>query len=162
MLIGYDKILDLCTDFIEENITDDIESVDLSTDFECYPSTKEVYISIVALEDALGEFIDNLKSRTEIDDISEFTWSFLHEVGHCMTDHHLNERTKSHCRNIKRKINRGSVSTLVYYTLAEEKMATDWAIGFVERNHDLVKAFDKNVLDILNTIYLENEIDLEG
>lgn len=161
MIIGIDRLLNLCDSFIEDNIGDDFESVDLSADFECYPNTKEVFISIVALENALGEFIENLLSRTEINDISEFTWSFLHEIGHCQTDHFLNERTKHHCRNIKRKIDRGSVSTSVYYTLSEEKMATDWAIRYATQNYKIVKAFDKNALQILTEIFVENDINLE-
>ena len=160
MLKYVDELLELCNYFIEDNIDDDFESVDLSTDFECYPNTKEVFISIVALEGALHDFMNELLLRTDVNDISEFTWSFLHEVGHCQTDHLLGKRAKNHARNIKRKIERGSVPPLYYYTLADEKVATDWAIGFVERNYELVKAFDKNVLAILNTIYLENEIDL--
>jgi len=160
MLIGIDRLLDLCNNFIEDNIGDDFENVDLSTDFECYPNTKEVFISIVALENALDEFIANLQTRTEIKDISEFTWSFLHEIGHCQTDNFLGERTKNHCQNIKRKINRGSVPTYVYYTLAEEKMATDWAIRYATRNYKIVKAFDKMALQLLTEIFTENEIDL--
>ena len=57
---------------------------------------------------------------------------------------------------------RGSVSPLVYYDLATEKIATDWAIGFVERNYTLAKAFDKMILSELNNFYLENEVDLGG
>lgn len=162
MLIGTDKILDLCVDFIEENITDDIESIDLSTDFYCYPNTKEIYISVLAPETALDEFIANLHSRTDIDDISDFTWSFLHEVGHCMTWNYLKKRTQHHCEYIKRKIERGSIDYLTYYTLADEKIATDWAIGFVECNHKLVKAFDKMILAEITNFYIDNEIDLEG
>lgn len=161
MLIGLDNLLTLCDLFLEDNIGE-FESVDISTDFECYPNTKEIFISIVALENALDEFMANLETRTEIDDISEFTWSFLHEVGHCQTDHFLNERTKNHCRNIKRKINRGSVPTKVYYTLAEEKMATDWAIDFATANHKTVKAFDRMALQLLTEIFIQNDIDLEG
>ena len=162
MLVGYDKILDLCTDFIEDNITDDIESVDLSTDFYCYPNTKEIYISVLAPAIALDDFIANLKTRTKIDDISVFTWSFLHEVGHCMTWNYLNKRTQNHCEYVKRKIERGSLDYLLYYTLADEKIATDWAIRFVENNHKLVKAFDRMVMNEITNFYLENEIDLEG
>ena len=162
MLIGYDKILDLCTDFIEDNITDDIESVDLSTDFYCYPNTKEIYISVLAPATALDDFIANLESRTEIDDISVFTWSFLHEVGHCMTWNYLNKRTQHHCEYIKRKIERGSLNYLLYYGLADEKIATDWAIGFVENNHKLVKAFDRMVMNEISNFYFDNEIDLES
>ena len=159
MLVGYDKILDLCTDFIEENITDDIESVDLSTDFYCYPNTKEIYISVLAPATALDDFITNLETRTQINDISVFTWSFLHEVGHCMTWNHLNERTINHCRNIKRKIDRGSIKPTVYYTLADEKMATDWALNFVKKNHRLVQRFDVNILTEITNFYLENEVE---
>lgn len=159
MLYGVNELLTLCDYFLEDNIGD-FENVATSADFECYPNTKEIFVSIVAVKGALDEFMENLLSRTEIDDISEFTWSFLHEVGHCQTDHFLNERTKNHCRNVKRKINRGSVPTSVYYTLAEEKMATDWAIDFVSRNHKLVKAFDKNALQLLTEIFVQNDIDL--
>lgn len=162
MLIGYDKILELCDSFIEENITDNIESVNLSTDFYCFPNTKEIFISVLAPATSLDDFITNLQTRTEIDDISTFTWSFLHEVGHCMTWNYLNKRTKHHCEYTKRKIERGSIDALVYYGLADEKIATDWAIGYVTANYKLVKAFDRIILDTLTNFYLENEIDLEG
>jgi len=162
MIIGYDKILDLCAEFIEDNITDDIESINLSTDFYCYPNTKEIYISVLAPATALDDFITNLESRTKINDISVFTWSFLHEVGHCMTWNYLNKRTQHHCEYVKRKIERGSLDYLLYYTLADEKIATNWAIGFVERNYKLVKAFDRMVMNEITNFYLENEIDLEG
>jgi hypothetical protein len=104
----------------------------------------------------------NLLDRTDINDISNFTWSFLHEVGHCMTWNHLNKRTINHCRNIKRKINRGSIKPTIYYTLADEKMATDWALNFVKKNHRLVQRFDVNVMTEITNFYLENEIELEG
>ena len=86
----------------------------------------------------------------------------LHEVGHCMTWNYLNKRTKHHCEYIKRKIDRGSINPLVYYGLADEKTATDWAIGFVSQNYKLVKAFDKNILTMINNFYIENDVDLES
>lgn len=162
MLIGIEKITDLCIDFIENNISDNIESVEISTDFYCYPNTKEIYISVLAPATALDDFIANLQTRTKIDDISVFTWSFLHEVGHCMTWTYLNKRTQHHCEYVKRKIERGSLDYLLYYTLADEKIATDWAIRFVEKNHELVKAFDRMVMNEITNFYLENEIDLES
>ena len=162
MLIGIEKITDLCIDFIESNISNDIESVEISTDFYCFPNTKEIYISVLAPATALDDFTADIANRTEIDDISVFTWSFLHEVGHCMTWNYLNKRTQNHCEYVKRKIERGSINHLTYYRLADEKMATDWAIGFIERNHKLVKAFDRMVLNEITNFYIDNEIDLEG
>lgn len=162
MLKGTDKILDICTWFIEDNITLDFEEVSLSTDFYCFPNTKEIFISVLAPTTALDDFIANLETRTQTNDISVFTWSFLHEVGHCMTWNYLNKRTKNHCEYVKRKIERGSLNHLLYYGLADEKIATDWAIKFVERNYSLVKAFDKTVLTEITNFYIDNEIDLEG
>ncbi len=162
MLIGIDKLLNLCDFFIEDNCNIGFESVELSTDFYCYPDTKEVFVSVVVLANALDEFMENLQTRTSINDISVFTWSFLHEIGHCMTWNYLSKRTKNHCEYVKRKINRGSIPTEIYYTLADEKIATDWALRFAANNYKIVKTFDKMALAILNEIYLENEIDLEG
>ena len=162
MLKGMDRITDLCMYFIDDNINLDYDSVNVDTDFYCYPNTKEIFISVLAPATALDDFYDNLATRTNIEDISLFTWSFLHEVGHCMTWNYLNKRTKNHCEYVKRKIERGSIDPLTYYGLSDEKIATDWAIDFVERNHKLVKAFDKNILATLNDFYLENEIDLES
>ena len=159
MLVGLDKILDLCSAFLDDNINLDYDSIRVNTDFYCYPDTKEIFICVLAPETALDDFSDNLFTRTNVDDISLFTWTFLHEVGHCMTWNYLNKRTKHHCQYIEKKIARGSVSPLVYYDLATEKIATDWAIGFVENNHSLVKAFDKNILDLLTKFYLENEVE---
>lgn len=161
MLKGYDKILELCDNFIIDNFFDDFENVELSTDFECYPDTKEIFIGFVAPKNAIDGFIENLYTRTDIYDISDFTWSFLHEVGHCLTWHYMSKRTKHHCENVKRKINRGSIEPTIYYTLTDEKVATDWAIQYVSKNHKLVKAFDRIILDALTNFYLENEIDLE-
>lgn len=159
MLIGLNEIVEFCMAFLDDNIDLDYGSVAVSTDFYCYPNTKEIFVSVLAPETALDDFATNLGTRTDIEDISLFTWSFLHEVGHCMTWNYLNKRTKNHCQHVERKIQRGSVSPLVYYDLATEKVATDWAIGFVENNHRLVKAFDKNVLDLLTKFYLENEVE---
>lgn len=161
MLVGYDKILELCTAFVEDNITSDFENVNLGLDFYCYPNTKEIFISVLAIPTAIDGFMENLLDRTDINDISNFTWSFLHEVGHCMTWSYLNERTINHCRNIKRKINRGSIKPTVYYTLADEKMATDWALNFVKKNHRLVQRFDVNILTEITNFYLENEVEIE-
>lgn len=157
MLNGVDSLVTLCSDFVNE--IDDFE-VSLGLNFECYPTENEIFISVLACANSVQEFRENLLSRTKIDDISEFTWSLLHEVGHCQTWHSMNERTINHCRYIKRKINRGSLPTTTYYVLTDERIATDWAINFVEDNYKMVKAFDKMALQLLTEFFVENDIDL--
>ena len=152
-----DNLLTLCDLFLED--IGDFESVELGLDFSCYPTTNEISISVLASQNSVKEFRENLKSRTDIDDISEFTWSLLHEVGHCQTWHMMNDRTINHCRNIKRKIDRGSLPTATYYTLTDERIATDWAIRYATANHKAVKAFDTMALQLLTEFYLENDLE---
>jgi hypothetical protein len=153
MLKGYDKILELCDNFIIDNFFDDFENVEISTDFECYPDTKEIFIGFVAPKNAVDGFIENLYTRTKINDISDFTWSFLHEVGHCMTWNYLNKRTQHHCEYVKRKIERGSIDYLTYYTLADEKIATDWAGEYLTDHFSEMVEFDRELLEILGDIW---------
>ncbi len=151
-----EELLELCNDFIS-NI-DDFE-IELNTDFFCYPTTNEIFISVLASANSVADFRENLYSRTTIKDISEFTWSLLHEVGHCETWNIMNKRTINHCRNIKRKIERGSLPTKTYYMLTDERIATDWAIKYISKNHNAVKAFDVQALALLDKFYKENEIE---
>lgn len=157
MLKGINRILNLCTDFINE--IDDFEDVQLNPEFFCYPTTNEVFVSVVAVQNAVEEFMTTLLKRTEVEDISEFTWSLLHEVGHCETWHIMNKRTTNHCKNIKRKITRGTIPTIEYYSLTDEKIATDWAIRYTEENYEIVKAFDKKITKALKKFFTENEVE---
>lgn len=163
MLKGLDKILNACTEFISD-IDEELEDVQVSDVFFCYPTTKEIFITTIAEEFGLDEFLENLLSRTTVRDISPFTWALLHEVGHCETWHFMGEKVEHRCRNLKRKIERGGkrFPTEMYFGLTDERIATNWAIRFVSENHDFVKAFDEKILKILDNFYLENDVDLTG
>ena len=161
MVKELDKFLKACNNFIAE-IDEDLEDVQVGSFFFCYPTTKEVFISVLAEENGLDEFMKNLLERTDIHDISPFTWSLLHEVGHCETWHLMTEKVEHHCRNLKRKIERGGkrFPTELYFDLTDERIATNWAIKFVSQNYDFVKAFDKKILKIFDRFYAENEVDI--
>lgn len=158
MLKGIDKLLNICTDFVNE--IDEFEDVQMGVEFFCYPTTNEIFISLVASENAVEEFMTTLLERTDVRDISEFTWSLLHEVGHCETWGVMTKRTTNHCRNVKRKIMQGKQPSVNYYYLTDERIATDWAIKFVENNYEKVKKFDKRILKYLKKFIIDNEIEM--
>lgn len=158
MLKGIDKLLNICTDFVNE--IDEFEDVQMGVEFFCYPTTNEIFISLVASENAVEEFMTTLLERTNVRDISEFTWSLLHEVGHCETWGVMTKRTTNHCRNVKRKIMQGKQPSVNYYYLTDERIATDWAIKFVENNYEMVKKFDKRILKYLKKFIIDNEIEM--
>lgn len=126
------------------NTIDNFEDVVEGEEFVCYPDTNEIEIDLVNV-DLHDDFYYNLMERTDKKDISIFTWSILHEVGHCMTYHFLDKRAYNHCQYIKRKIEQGKISATEYYSLADEKRATNWAIKFVDNNYDEVKKFDNDI-----------------
>ena len=53
MLIGIEKITDLCIDFIENNISDNIESVEISTDFTAILTQKKFISAFLLLQPLL-------------------------------------------------------------------------------------------------------------
>lgn len=156
-MLGIEEVLDYCTDFI--NTIDDFEDVDIHTDFECYPTSNEVFIALVVSSKGVNDFMDNIYNKTKVRDISEFSWAILHEVGHCETWHKMNKRTINKCRHIKRKISRRSIDERIYYNLTDERIATEWAIDYIEKNHDLVKKFDDEVLKLIKDFYLKNNLN---
>ena len=160
MLKELDKILNACNDFLAE-IDEELEEVQVGTEFECFATSKEIFISVLAEENGLDEFFENLLTRTSVRDISPFTWALLHEVGHCETCHLIPTKIDHRCDNRKRKIRRRGkrFPTSLYYRLPDERVATNWAIRFIEGNHDFVKDFDTEILKMLDNFYLANEVE---
>ena len=145
--------LDTIDDFesvtIEPSKTIDIKKVEKDKrcgEFQCSPTTKEIEIDPRCQTYEYGMFLDTLYERNNVPwGISLFTWALLHEVGHCMTEHLLDTRANNHCQYVKHKIEKGKKPHRVYYFLADEKRATNWAIRFVRNNYDEVKKFDNDI-----------------
>ena len=54
----------------------------------------------------------------------------------------------------------GKQPSINYYYLTDERIATDWAIKFVENNYEMVKKFDKRILKYLKKFIIDNEIEM--
>lgn len=130
------------------NTIDDFEDVIIGEEFMCLPDSNEIVINATYLNE-YDDFYYTLIERIGKTDISTFTWSLLHEVGHCMTFHFLDKRAYNHCQYIKNKIEKGKVASINYYYLADEKRATNWAIKFVKDNYNIVKNFDNIVKELI-------------
>jgi hypothetical protein len=129
------------------NTIADFEDVQSGEEFLCYPTTKEIFIDTKNYR--ADEFIDTLFERTNLRDISIFTWCLLHEVGHCMTEKYIDVRANNHCQYVKKKIAKGKIASINYYYLADEKKATNWAIRYATKNFEKVKAFDNDIRGLI-------------
>jgi len=146
-------------------IGDDYFTVEEDTCFCTYPTLKQIFVGFDCVELEEGsEFIVDFRNRLgkeEFGNISPFMLALLHECGHCETWWKMTWRNLRRCRHIKREIERGRRPTAQYYTLADERMATNWAIYFIREHTELVEYFDKTFKKHLTTLTLDDIIKLQ-
>ena len=118
--------------------------------FYCYPQCNEIHIPMVWNEEQTKHFIDNIKTKYNpewVDQIDDYIWCFLHELGHIEMDRfYISDM-------LFRPIlvffaNLSFMTKLVdtlYYKLPKETDATDWAIHYVNKNFKQLLKFQKEL-----------------
>ena len=72
-------------------------------------------------------------------EVSEFIFSILHEVGHCMTwDRFLPQQWEELCYK-----GASIVNIYEYYKLPHEKEANDWAVEYIRNHSKRIAKWDK-------------------
>lgn len=107
------------------------------------------------VDDFHQEYYQNIFPKT---DISYQTITFLHELGHIITNpsqKKLNDYYKqvgfiqdsiSDINNIDKEI------LIKYFTLELEKVADNWAFETIKNNYEVIKRLDKNIIEIVKEI----------
>ncbi len=66
---------------------------------------------------------------------SPFFMGLLHEVGHHLTSRHLSLEEMLYCKRVKNLLDSDTVeNNLAYFELPDEKIATLWAINYINNN----------------------------
>lgn len=148
------NIMEACEDFCRRFRPS--FTVGIDNDFQCDPLKDEIDITLITVKEQDEEFLYNLLQYTNIRDISDFTWSLLHELGHCMTQKKLSISQRFGSRYNKWLISKGKLPSTDYYNLDDELTATMWGICFTECNHQYVKNFDNKIMKLFNKFYTES------
>jgi hypothetical protein len=87
-------------------------------------------------------------------DCGSFFLGLLHEVGHHFTLDDLEEDEEEYCMKTKKKLHGESVEdNFIYFDLPDEKLATEWAINYINKNKAKLFKLAIEIQPIINNIY---------
>ena len=133
----------LLNEFIQ--MFDEEYTVQIGPNF-CADNIKEVvYYSVAVPKVATDEFIENFVSRfPACSCFSNFTLSFMHELGHLETEWDMVDDTEE--RNT-------ITDNKTYFELYNERIATDWAGEYLTEHRDEMLILEKQILRSLHEIW---------
>lgn len=135
---------------IVENFIHQIDkeyNCELGSDFCVYLDKQLIHWSILCQDETAKAFYQNFILRfPQAKELSIFTLSILHEVGHLETENEMIDDTN---------INTDSLTNEKYFALYNEKIATDWAGEWIEQNYNKAINFNKIIEQTLQKGYTE-------
>lgn len=164
----YDIIADIvsaCQDYCDkEGLSVDVAH---GREFAWFEGTSLVTINL--LQDFQDElFMKNILKNGLSYDCGSFLASFFHEIGHYYTNNWLTKKELKYCDKAKENLNgMKEEDNLLYFSLLDETLATDWAIDYINENKSklniladqLTPLFDIMELDDLKNVYEEIDQD---
>lgn len=133
----------LLTDFVQ--MFDEEYSVALQPKFEANITTEVIGYAVAVPEAATEAFvIDFLKRFPSCKCFHSFTLSFMHELGHLETEWDMVDDTDE--RN-------EITDNETYFTLHNERIATDWAGEYLTDHKDEMLMIEKQILTELHKVW---------
>lgn len=139
---------------INETVREFVKSIDeeydcrMGLDFMACLDSDIVVWSILTLEKSGEAFYDNFVSRfPKAKGFSLFTLSVLHEVGHLETENEMEDDIDIRNNEI--------MTNEEYFNLFNERIATDWAGCWIEKNFQKAINLDDTFRNALNNLYAE-------
>jgi len=124
-----------------------------------YVEDKQIGIPRAETEEGQQEFRKSIikalpvDKKEEIDIIPDFTWSFLHEVGHIQKGKRINDTITRGLANACGRMGLSRLANLIYFNLKEEKQATKWATDYVINNEEVVIKFSNELIKAYKRYY---------
>ena len=141
----------------------DIEA-ELGTDFYSFPYDNVIQFAIFVKDNSDKYFQNFVDTAFPLAKglVGTFMWSVLHEVGHIMTDKEVTEEEENFSDKVKNILNnREKLEDLdyyVYFYLADEYKATEWAYHYIMNNLNRVLEYENKIYEkVLN--FVEKYVD---
>lgn len=140
------KINEVVRNFVQ-SINEEYDC-EIGLDFMAQLDSDIVVWSILTLEKSGEAFYDNFVARfPKAKGFSLFTLSVLHEVGHLETENEMEDDVDIRNNEI--------MTNEEYFNLFNERIATDWAGYWIERNFQKAINLDDTFRNALNNLYAE-------
>ena len=130
-----------------QSINEEYDCV-MGLDFMADLANDVIVWSILTIEKSGEAFYDNFISRfPKAKGFSLFTLSILHEVGHLETENEMEDDVDIRNNEI--------MTNEEYFNLFNERIATDWAGYWIEKNFQKAINLDDTFRNALNNLYAE-------
>lgn len=140
----FTEITNILDNYLEEN---EFEcSTEIGLDFAYYYAESKIVYSLVTTEKTDRLFMEFAKANGLKVDCGIFLFSFFHELGHNETIDFLDDKVEKKCRKIKETLREDNEEDCKkYFSLADEKEATMWAVDYINNNIEKIEKLAKNL-----------------
>lgn len=146
----FTEITNVLDNYLMEN---DFEvTTEIGLDFEYYYAESKIVYSLVTTEKTDRLFKEFAKANGLKVDCGIFLLSFFHELGHNETIDYIDQKTEKRCSKIKKGLTTSEKDCIIYFNLEDEKIATDWAINYINNNTEKIKKLAENLQEALDNL----------
>lgn len=142
----------------------DIET-ELATDFAYCDSEEKIYMGLFIVDGVEGVWKKQLEKWGCKNYYGVFTTCFLHELGHYHTLYYFNNTEMFFDKFLKRLLNlipNLSFRNYLYFNLPVEKVATQWAIDYMNEHPIITKRLSIMAENEIKEFLEQNEVEMEG
>ena len=129
-------------------------------EFQALPNENTIFFALLENElDANLFYRDILQNFPEIADydIEPFVFSFLHEMGHCVTNTQETIDDLELRDNLKDMKDR-TIANKLYFQLPAEKSATTWGVAYAMIYYDDIRKWQKQMLNAYKKFFKKFQI----
>lgn len=126
---------------------DEEYTVAMGTDFQADDTEETIYYAVAVMDEGAASFRTDFEKRFPIaKDFDIFTLSFMHELGHLETEWDMVDDMQ------ERNEIKGLKDSEKYYSLHNERIATDWAGEYLTAHHETMKAWEEKILKVFKKV----------
>lgn len=156
MLKGAETINKIITEQLN-NLGFEIEAF-MDTDFYAFPSSNQIYYSLVVSERMDNLFMNFCKSLSAKLDTNIFIMSLMHEVFHIETIDELSDEEYNYSQDIKKGLTSSDEDAQIYFNLPDEYLATSRAIEYINSHSAEMRSLYEALLPAFRNFYQLNNV----
>lgn len=161
-MINADNISEILNDYLSEHNFDCY--AELGTDFAYWDGESKITYALVTPTQQDEWFKEYAESVGLEYDCGNFVLSFFHELGHEETNYIIDEDEEQEIMEEKDRMCADCgfsdrEKAMYYFQLPDEKLATQWAVEYINSNYDDIKELVDKLAPAVVDFYRDNGIE---
>ena len=133
----------------------------LDMEFQAFCDTMTIGYTLFFDEESRYYFVNDAEKRYPEVKADIFLWAFMHEIGHCMTDHLWNEEDQGYFEQRKEDIiciQDDQERNDCYHSCPDEYFATKWAGDYMRDHAEEIAEFWNELQTAIIRMYRKNGV----